>query len=238
MSTTIKSSRRLWRTLAVPLDAITLGLVVVFAHHAEPVAATPLVDVPAVAVCVTSGQVDKRGSQFRVMDKGMRGVVNDDHSSDVELLFHYAGPAKKQEPLASGEMRMQVGLKLRAQDTCNVVYVMWHMAPDQGVAVSVKHNVAMHTHAECADGGYVNMKPRVTKAPPPIVAGSTHALHAAIDGTTLRVHADGALVWEGDLGDVAFAFDGPAGVRTDNVEADLMLRVPKRLRPWRGCPLR
>jgi hypothetical protein len=225
------------RAFALLLDGLVMGALLACPRQAESSPQGGLVDVPAVAVCVTSGQVEKQGSELHVRAKGMRGVVNDDHSSQAELVFRYGGPAKVQEPLANGEARVQVGLKLRARDTCNVVYVMWHMAPDQGVAVSVKSNPAKHTHEECGATGYLNKKARLQKAAPFVETGSTHVLHAAIDGTTLRVRADGVLVWEGELGDAAFAFDGPVGVRTDNAEADLALRVPGRHGPWRGCPL-
>ena len=48
----------------------------------------------------------------------------------AEIRFRYVGPSKADKPLASGELRRQIGLKLRAADSCNVVYVMWHIAPD------------------------------------------------------------------------------------------------------------
>jgi len=223
--------------LGVLVDALVVGGAIALLASSGPFASTQLVDVPSVALCVTSGHVAKQGNVLSIDDKSMRAVVNDDHSSEAELQFRYAGPAKRLEPLANGELRMQIGLKLRAKDTCNVVYVMWHIAPDQGVAVSIKSNPKKSTHGECGATGYINEKPTVARTAPPIAPGSTHVLHAVIDHSTLRVHADGILVWEGDLGDAAFAFDGPAGVRTDNVETSFVLRVPQRGKPWRGCPL-
>ena len=225
------------RATLLLVDSLALAVVLACARPAESAPPPPFVDVPAAAVCVTSGSVSKEGGHLHVMERGMRGFVSGDHSSEAELLFRYGAPAKKQEPLANGEVRMQVGLKLRAKDTCNVVYVMWHFAPVQGVAVSVKYNPAMDTHSECGAMGYINKKPRITGVAPYVENGSTHALHARIQGSTLRVHADGVLVWEGDLGEAAFAFDGPVGVRTDNVDADLMLRIPRHFGAWRPCPL-
>jgi hypothetical protein len=219
------------------VDALVFAGFLALARPAESASAPPFVDVPATAVCVTSGSVSKEGGHLRVMERGMRGFVSGDHSNEAELVFRYIGPARKTDALANGELRMQVGLKLRAKDTCNVVYVMWHFSPDQRVAVSVKYNPAMETHAECGAMGYLDKKPKVAGTAPFVENGSTHALHARIDGSTLRVRADGVLVWEGDLGEAAFAFDGPVGVRTDNVQAEMQLRIPHHNGAWKPCPL-
>ena len=37
-----------------------------------------------------------------------------------------------------GELRRQFGLKLRAQDACNLVYVMWRIEPASKLVVSIK----------------------------------------------------------------------------------------------------
>ena len=119
--------------------------------------------------------------------------------------------------MGSGEVRSQFGIKLRAQDTCNVVYVMWHFAPDQKIAVSVKRNLGQSTHEECLDRGYINnIKPRVSAAPQLVRPDQTHTLSAAMKGSKLIVTADERLVWQGDLGPVALQFDGPVGLRSDD----------------------
>src|SRR5262249_42100776 len=119
-------------------------------------------------------------------------------------------------PLASGELRRQIGLKLRAADGCNLVYVMWRLEPKAQLVVSTKLNPGKRTHRECGANGYVNLKPRAGTSPAPPVVGSEHRLHAAIDGKLLRVWADRVLAWEGELPDAALALRGPAGVRSDN----------------------
>jgi hypothetical protein len=158
----------------------------------------------------------------------MRAVVPGASSPVAELRFTYLGPTEQQQALASGEMRRQVGLKLRAQDGCNVVYVMWRLAPKPGLVVSVKANPGVHTSAACGNRGYTTVRPRQHSPVPALSPGVPHALRAELEGQTLHVHVDDALAWEGVLPPEALAFDGPVGLRTDNgcFELELFTRMP------------
>lgn len=177
--------------------------------------------------CPTAGTVTPLGAQgLRVIASGMRGVVAHDASRSVELAFILRGMSKDAVPLANGEMREQIGVKLRAQDTCNVIYVMWHVAPLPGVAVSVKSNPGLATHVECLDRGYINLTSTVVTPAPAVAVNEPHTLRADLNGDLLRVHADGIEVWSATLPKEAFAFDGAAGVRSDNGEFDFELRLP------------
>lgn len=170
-------------------------------------------------------------ASLRVDSGGMRAIVVGDTSPFAEVAFTYLGPSTQQTPLANGELRRQIGLKLRAKDTCNVVYVMWHVEPKQGLAVSVKHNAGESRHAECTDQGYINVQPKRSAPVRPIVAGERRSLRAEIDGNQLRVWADGRLVWTGPLPSEIFAFDGPPGIRSDNGLFDFELRVTGPIPP-------
>lgn len=140
------------------------------------------------------------------------------------MAFVYRGPSPQAAPLASGELRRQIGLKLRARDTCNLVYVMWHMEPSPKIEVSVKSNPGRRTHEECGDRGYAFVSPSWTSPDlRPIHAGERHTLRASIRGTNLDVAADGRAIWVGKLPQQAFAFDGPIGVRSDNAAVDFEL---------------
>lgn len=199
-------------------------------------ASTPLAPIPGEALCVTAGRVDLRGgTSIHVDVGGMRGVIAGDVTRTAELAFTYRGPSRTTAALANGEIRRQIGLKLRAKDTCNVVYIMWHVDPTPGVFVSVKHNEGQSTHAECGARGYDNLASTRTLAPPPVHAGEPHTLRADLDGDTLRVRADGRVVWEQRLPAHAFSFDGPAGVRSDNGEFDFELRIPSGVRTGGTC---
>jgi hypothetical protein len=129
-------------------------------------------------------------------------------------------------PLGNGELRQQIGLKLRAQDSCNVIYVMWHVAPQPGIAVSVKSNPNQSTHAQCADRGYINLPSQPTAFDATIRPNEPRTLRAEIVGNRLTVFADGVIAWQGALPEQAFAFDGPSGVRTDNGAFEFDLRAP------------
>lgn len=194
----------------------------------ESTRAVPIPKIRAVGqpeLCVTSGKVDTAASRLHVDAGAMRAVIAGDDSSVAELDFTYRGPSAQTAPLANGEIRRQIGLKLRAKDTCNVTYIMWHAAPTEGIAVSVKYNPGKSTHEACGDGGYISVKPTSSSPVPHLKPNDRHLLRGEIIGTTLRVLVDGAVVWTGPLPSQAFTFNGPAGVRSDNGAYDFDLRV-------------
>lgn len=166
----------------------------------------------------------REGQRFEVSDACFR-AVGSTPASALRLDFTYLGASAQAVPLASGELRQQVGLKLRAQDTCNVVYVMWHIAPAPRIEVSVKQNVGMSEHVQCRDAGYTFVKAEVAHAAPSVAPGSSHRLQAQLDGTALSVRADDQLVWRGRLPSAALQLVGPSGVRSDNVHLLMQLHA-------------
>jgi hypothetical protein len=182
-----------------------------------PAALAPTYPGKLTTLCVTEGEVQpKGGGRMEVADPAMRAVALGTGGDAAELEFTYEGPTSLEAPLGNGELRRQIGLKLRAADSCNVVYVMWRLEPSSGLAVSVKRNPGMSENAQCHDGGYHMVKSAHGEPVPSIRVGETHSLRAELNGDTLRVFADGRLAWEGKVGEEALAFDGPIGVRTDN----------------------
>lgn len=167
---------------------------------------------------VPDGRIEKAaGGRLMVSSKEMRATVKFATPQDVTVKFTYLGPTREVSRLGSGEIRSQFGIKLRAQDTCNIVYMMWHFFPDQKIAVSVKRNPGKRTHEDCLDRGYINnIKPRVSALPPPVRPDQPHSLRASMRGSDLTVQADDKVVWEGDLGPIALEFNGPVGLRSDN----------------------
>jgi len=187
---------------------------------------SPLWQINRDELCVTNGAVTMLpGGRFAVATPSSRAVVTAAAGSaadqSAEIRFRYLGPTATSKPLASGELRRQIGLKLRAQDTCNLVYAMWHIEPDAALAVSIKHNAGKNTHAQCGAGGYVNFREPDRIAPPPIRLGETHALRAALHGHDLTVTADGKLAWQGTFPDELLPLGGPPGFRTDNARFEL-----------------
>jgi hypothetical protein len=180
-------------------------------------------------LCVTEGAIEKSArGRLMVNAPKMRAYVNAGISQDAEGRFTYMGPTTEASRLGSGETRRQFGLKLRAQDPCNLVYVMWRIDPESKLVVSVKRNPTAHTSAECANRGYQNIKPRRSAAVPKLRPGDAHTLRAEMKGQELRVFVDSEAVWEGSVGPEAAGLAGPVGIRSDNarLEFDLVTGEP------------
>ena len=203
--------------------AVTLGFAVVALPLAKAQLQPNDFDVP-------DGKIEKAaGNRLMVSTKEMRATVKFPTQQSATAKFTYLGPTSEVSRLGNGEIRSQFGIKLRAQDTCNIVYVMWHFAPDQKIAVSVKRNPGKRTHEDCLDNGYINnIKPRVSARPPAVRVDEPHTLSASMNGSALTVTADDIVVWQGDLGPVALEFDGPAGLRSDNAHVVFGFQVTKR----------
>lgn len=167
---------------------------------------------------VTDGNIQSaKGHRLFVSTKEMSATLKFTTEQTATVKFTYLGPTRDGAPLGSAEARSQFGIKLRAQNDCNVIDVMWRFAPDQRIAVSIKRNPGKRTHAECLDRGYINrLKPRLSDAPPPVEPNQPHVLTATMSGSDLSVTADNKLVWWGDLGPISLALRGPVGLRSDN----------------------
>jgi hypothetical protein len=185
-------------------------------------------------LCVTNGLVSALPSgRLSIKTPSSRAVVraatvNTAHQV-AEIRFRYLGPTEASKPLASGELRRQIGLKLRAEDSCNLIYAMWHIEPDARVAVSIKRNAGMHTHRQCHAGGYVNFKTQPRVDLPPIRPGEAHTLRAELHGYDLTVVADGKVVWQGTLADSPPSLNGLPGFRTDNARFEFEFCLVKRI---------
>ncbi len=190
-------------------------------------ASSALHRVAASDLCVTNGVIASRADGSLVIDSpSSRAVLRFATAPSAEIRFRYVGPSAESKPLASGELRRQIGLKLRAEDSCNLVYIMWHIEPDAKIAVLVKRNPGSHSHAECHAHGYVTIRPRSHVEIPPIRLGESHSLRADLRGDELTVAADGRIVWQGALVPAAREIEGPVGLRTDNARFELQYLAP------------
>jgi hypothetical protein len=197
----------------------------------------PSLPISKANLCVTEGTIEElQGHRLTVGVPKMRAYVNEYTPQVVEARFTYLGATENEAPLASGEMRRQFGLKLRAQDACNLVYAMWRIEPESKLVVSVKSNPAEHTSAQCGNRGYQNIKPRRSVPVPPLRSGDTHTLRAEMNGAEMQVFADNSLVWEGSVGPDALSFDGPVGMRSDNARLQIDLRTGRQIKEQSpGC---
>jgi len=176
-------------------------------------------------LCVTEGAIEQTGAERRwsVSVSKMRAYVNVMTEPVVEVRFRYLGPTADAAPLGSGTVRRQIGVKLRAQDACNLVYAMWRIDPESKLVVSVKSNRGQHTSAQCGNRGYRNIKPRRSVPVPSLSAGGEHTLRAEMNGAQMWVFADNWLVWDGSTAPDALGFDGPVGIRSDNARIQIEL---------------
>ena len=185
-------------------------------------------------LCVTEGVIEKTASdRLTVNVPKMRAYVSQTTAQSAEVRFTYLGGTSKESALGSGTIRRQFGLKLHAQDPCNLVYAIWRIDPESKVVVSVKRNPSQHTSAECGNRGYENIKPGKASSVPRLSAGQSHTFRAEMKNTDLRVFVDNREVWEGDVGADAAKLEGPVGIRSDNarLEFDLMARESKGTHP-------
>ena len=131
-------------------------------------------------LCVTEGAIAERsGHGLSVTVAKMRAYLDARTPPSIEARFQYLGPTADEARLGSGELRRQFGLKLRAQDACNLVYAMWRIEPESKLVVSVKTNPGQHSSAECGNRGYQNIKPRRSSPLPSLHPGDAHSLRAA-----------------------------------------------------------
>jgi hypothetical protein len=177
-------------------------------------------------LCVSEGHVTPgRSGMLSVDDTKMRAIVPAP-AAGIEARFKYLGPTAETSPLGSGEVRRQFGLKLRAQDPCNLVYAVWRFEPKPEIVVQVKSNPGEHESSACGNNGYVTVRPdQVSPVEAPAV-GAPHRLSASVHGTALRVQVDGATAWRGDLGGEPVAASGEVGIRSDNARLALSLFAP------------
>ncbi|MFI5014060.1 MAG: hypothetical protein ACHQAY_17120 [Hyphomicrobiales bacterium] len=205
------------RRLCFAALVVPLALIAPPSAMAQTIVAAPLQPIRLDELCVTNGTVTSLpDGRMQIDTPSSRAVVRVPTGQSAEIRFRYLGPSLGSKPLASGEMRRQIGLKLRAQDTCNLVYATWHIEPDAKFGVSIKRNIGKRTHEECHADGYVTIKPRAGVTLPQLRPGETHSLRADLKGSALTLTADGKTVWDGDLGPRIMEFDGPVGLRTDN----------------------
>jgi hypothetical protein len=220
-------------TLAIGIGAARADIEKVARHVSRPM------------LCVTEGRVEAlSGDRLAVSTPKMRAVVIPPTTGSIAARFTYLGETTPVSRLQSGELREQFGLKLRAENACNLVYVMWRIAPKPGLVVSVKSNLGLTGSRQCGNRGYRTIKPSWESPVPVPRPGETHSLSAALSGSILRVWTDGAggsagdvappndgargagggrlkLVWEGDLAPLALAPDSPVGMRSDNAQLEL-----------------
>ncbi|HEY5925774.1 MAG TPA: hypothetical protein VIV11_29005 [Kofleriaceae bacterium] len=199
------------------MNGCALALLIAACSGDKPRAPGPIAEpkpTQAHELCITNGTVGA---------PAVRGYARGSTGDSATLAFTYDGVTATTSALASGATRAQLGLKLRAQNSCNVIYVMWRVSPKSEITVQVKANPGSATHEDCGITGYTRVKAAVRKPPPALEPNTQHTLAAAIERDELVVWADHEVVWRGTLPAPARNLTGPAGFRIDNVKAKVSL---------------
>lgn len=150
-----------------------------------------------------------------------RAVAQGRNGDAAAIKLTVLGDTAKTRALKSGQQRRQVGLKLRAENGCNLVYVMWRLDPKPKLDVSVKRNPGERTAKECGADGYQKVKPTFKRFDTTLDDGAPHELRAEIVDDTLTAWIDGRVAWRGTLPATARDLVGPAGIRSDNLAFEL-----------------
>jgi hypothetical protein len=169
-------------------------------------------------LCVTTGAA-KIGA--KVSKNAMRAVAKGTDGDAAQMVFTYQGEAEDKKELASGEVRRQIGLKLRAENGCNLIYVMWRLDPKPMIVAQTKVNPGAKDHKGCGSNGYKWVKASEQQTPPALVVGTKYTLRAEIENEELAVYIDDAVYWRGKLPAEVRDLQGPAGMRSDNLAFDL-----------------
>src|SRR5262249_50949210 len=90
-------------------------------------------------LCVTEGIVQRGRTpgSFAIDEPAMRAVVIGSSGNAAALEIAFRGATAATRKLASGAARRQLGIKLRAANNCNGVYVMSRLDPKPGREGSV-----------------------------------------------------------------------------------------------------
>lgn len=190
--------------MRVDLAARLLTFAIVLSFAAASNAQANFMPVPRSKLCVTEGAIEALpGDRLSVEVPKMRAYVNESINESmngsgpqaIQAHFNYLGPTEKQSKLGSGASRIQFGLKLHAEDACNLVYAMWRVEPESELVVSVKSNPGEHASSQCTNHGYRNIKPTRSKPVPALRPGDSHWIRAQMNGANLTVFVDDSPVW-------------------------------------------
>jgi hypothetical protein len=185
-------------------------------------AAPPLERVSSRDLCTTLGKPAPAPDGFSIDEPKWRATIPGSLGRRASLRFRFQGPSRETARLRSGQKRAQLGLKLLSPDTCNVLYVMWRHGEKAAIEVSLKRNPGQTTHAECQNRGYSRLAPDHTAKVAALEPGAVHRLAAELEGNSLVVRVDEAVVWRGRLDPSLLPLAGQAGVRSDNLRFDVL----------------
>lgn len=197
------------------LASTALGIALAFG--AWPIRAESGAQAPTPSACLSAGDARRVEGKLLIETPITRAVWQDSDGERGGIEIEYLGPTTQQTPAASGRVLRQIGLRLRGQDPCNAIYVMWPVEPEARLRVMTKINEGLSTFAECGARGYRSIVPQSSADVAPLRIGEARRLEAMIVDDLLTVTVDGRVVWTGRITAAAAKLSGYTGLRTDNV---------------------
>ncbi len=166
---------------------------------------------------IESGRIHGEGSQLAIAAPEVRATAALTSGDAATLAFTFEGHTAETSKLANGEIRSQVCLKLRASNTCNLMYVCWQ--ENGQINASVKSNAGQSTHAQCGANGYHGF---FSTQSTPLTPHAAHTLTAKIIADTLTITAD-ENTYSVELPADAPTSGGVMGMRSDNAAFEFTL---------------
>ena len=213
-----------WWVWQMATDAMikTLVLFIPLIIQGTIIAGEPL-DTRRSDLRLSLGKISQTKSGYlTVVGPKERAVRTSGKHSKALLRFRYRGPSEKTAPLDSGAVVRQIGLKMRAMNTCNLMYVMWRIKPTEEIYIAIKRNPGKTTYKACRANGYIVLG-RIPLKPLGITAATqkTHRLGASVTETAGRyageVTIDGRRIWSREIDAKLISnINGPVGIRSDN----------------------
>jgi hypothetical protein len=182
---------------------------------------------------LTRGGLRPEGEDWLSMvGPSVRAHLKTGRSSSGVLLFRYLGPTTETVELASAGPVRQIGLKLCALNTCNLLYVMWRIEPREEILLAIKRNPGLATHTECGARGYNEVaRLAVPGSSCSATGGQVCRLQASVggphDGFVTTIQVGDEKIWSGPLESQHMSgLSGPTGIRADNGRFEFKLLVP------------
>lgn len=161
----------------------------------------------------TFGIETDANSRSEVLTSLSRAVVTGNADQKVKVNFTTVGFVD--DPVNNPNNHKQMALKLKAANSCNVLYVIWDADGGPIVVANKRNDGIVDT---CGPKGYSVIVPSASSPVPALVVGSSHTLQADYVDPVLNVYADGNLVWNGTIGKNLVPYSGPVGLRTDGMQ--------------------
>jgi len=172
---------------------------------------------------VTKGKISSTQSgKLFISSTAVRAVSGTATPQEVILRFRYLGPTKKMHSLASGKERHQIGLKIEAENACNLLYVMYRISPKPALALQLKLNPYESRSRQCSNDGYSTLASETLTTA--MLDSRTDEIYVRREGARLSAGLDGETLISIELPVGARELRGKLGLRSDNgiFEAELL----------------